>query len=1020
MFPEPYRAEGNMKLKFVFATTLLLFGLDSCRGKGNSTFLFPITNAGEFKLFYEPMNTVTSESEILEEWKDPSVKIRTAPGIVCLFGGTVSVFGISVCFPDRQGNIELEIQNILKFWNTHFESRTDPTFFDFSNNGQASVEIRQNPDLLEDINEDWFVLSGSKELDRMLKKEKFPEENWVSVFSENSIVRPHSTNAFIGFSILATSGRIRILFSSGDFLSSKNTLVVEIPGDASILSEFFSEIQKQNLRITSLCQSDLPVLSEVFGGTESSIGRFLEFNNPGKDPICFQDLELRTASGTHSLFTGVQFLIPGESILKVETGSVLPGLESVAFSWSDLKKKGNWVLKSKDLERVYENSEKTFSEGGRYYSSEDNFYSICSDFFLSKSLERFCMNPGFAVRNQVATPTSRENAQNVLPFCNADSFQIEEANFTGLYLDGKIDSKQKFIDFEYSGNQICNPNSLSLENDGKEIPVWLESRSLKPGDILTLGKKDFLRENIAVSLSSLTDFEFGKSLFLKDRAVKKIRTLSSDFLETPVLKRTEGSVVSLLLRENTWVAHPISFSQTLLPEIQNSHFMNPGRKTDLADSYRKGFAEISEISWMGSYDGTVSVSADRFIEIDSASVTSKILEVFSGNKSYRFILPLKPGKNVLSIGKLVCFPKVETWIVPELSLGSTGKIRILSADGNAENDWILWDSQGRMGINSVSQKLRRSAVRIRTLSGASVWKNSAFSDPSSRKTSCTGTQASPELENSSLPFFQKEYSENLNSTLNPWISFNFDRRNTNTNSIDVFTFQPNGSVRLSTSPFLNLWSDLKHTIIEFLNIKKEVLNYLVPVGGEELVGIPGSSGVLISAVYPNPSVSTNEWFTICNRGSEPVDVRSLEIRDSSASDRLVEYSFRFGANLPVGWTNYNPNVWSFADRFLNPGECGYVLSPNFKNESVPFYSATFRKVFTIDKTTTIGNGIGKNEGLDLFQEIQGGFVHIHSYGNQFSPFPFQIDADTDDLILLKPNRSGDSSSDYEVEKKGSL
>ncbi|WP_196221628.1 LIC11755 family lipoprotein [Leptospira weilii] len=1008
-----------MTLKSVFATALLLFGLDSCRGKGNSTFLFPITNAGEFKLFYEPMNTVVSESEVFEEWKDPSVKIRTAPGIVCLFGGTVSVFGITVCFPDPNGNVNLEIQNILKFWNTHFESRTDPTFFDFSINGQASVKIQQNADLLEDINEDWFVLSGSKELDRMLKKEKFPEVNWVSVFSENSIVRPHSTNAFTGFSILATSGKIRILFSSGDFLSSKNTLVVEIPGDASILSEFFLEIQKQNLRITSLCKSDLPILSEVFGGTESSIGRFLEWNNPGKDPICFQDLELTTNSGTYPLFVGPQFLIPGESILKVETGSVLSGLDSAA-PWLDLKKKGNWIFKSKDRERVYENSEKTFLEGGRYYSSEGNFYSLCSDFFLSKSLERFCMSPGFAARSQVAT--SREDVPNSLSFCDADSFQIEEANFTGLYLDGKIDSKQKFIDLEYSGNQICNPNSLSLENDGKEIPVWLESRSLKPGDILTLGKRDFFRENFEVSVSSLKDFEFGKSILLKDRVAKKIRTLSSDFLETPVLTRTDGSVVSLLFRENVWTTHPISISQTLSPEIQNSHFMNPGRKTDLSDSYWKGFTEISEISWMGSYDGTVSVSADRFIEIDSASVTSKILEILSGNKSYRFILPLKPGKNVLSIGRLVCFPKVETWIVPELSLGSTGKVRVLSADGNAENDWVYWDSQGRMGINSVSQKLRRSAARIRTLSGANVWKNSAFSEFSFRKTSCTGTQASPELENSSLPFFQKEYSENLNSLSDPWISFNLDRRNTNVNSFDVFTFQPNGSVRISTSPFLNLWSDLSHGILGSLNIRKEVLNYLVPVGGEELVGIPGSSGVLISAVYPNPSVSTNEWFTICNRGAAPADVRSLEIRDSSASDRLVEYSFRFGINPPAGWTNTNPNLfgWSFADRFLNPGECGYVLSPNFKNESVPFHSYTFRKVFTIDKTTTIGNGIGKNEGLDLFQEIQGNFVHIHSYGNQFSPFPFQIDADTDDLILLKPNRSGDSSADYEIEKKGSL
>ncbi len=1014
MFLEPYRTEENMKLKFVFATIFLLFGFDSCRGKGNSAFLFPITNAGEFKLFYEPINVVASEipKEILEEWKHPGVRIKTAPGIVCLFSGTVSVFGISICFPDQKGDVELELQNILKLWNTNLDSRTEPEFFEFSSNGQASVWIQQNRDLLENINEDWLILSGSKELDRMLQKEKFPELNRVSVFSENSILKPHSTNAFVGFSVLATNEKIRVLFSSEDFISSKNTLIVEIPGDVSILSEFLLEIQKQNLQITSLCKTDLPVLSEIFGGTESPIGRFLELNNPQKDPICFQDLELETSSGTYSLLAGPQFLIPGETILKVETGSVLPGGESVSFPWSDLKKKGDWILKSKDAKNVYKNSEKTFLEGGRYYSSHEDFYSICSDFFLSDVLERFCMDPGFGVSKQ-----SQE--WNDPPFCDSSAFQIEEANFTGLYLDGKVDQKQKFIDLEYSGNSICNPNSLSLENEGKEIPVWLDSKVIRPGDIFTLGKRDFLKKDVLVSPSELKDFEFGKSVFLKDRISKKISILSNDSSEIPILTKTDGSVVSLLWRENVWIPHPISSSDALSVEIQNFHSMNPGRKTDLADSAWKSFADVSEISWMGSYDGTVSVSADRFIEIDSASITSRILEIISGNKNYRFILPLKPGRNVLSIGKLVCFPKVETWIAPELSLGSKGKIRLLFVDGNIENDWISWDS---LGINSTSQKLRRSASKIRTLSGASVWKNSALSDVSSRKTSCIGTEASPGLENRSLPFFQKEYSENLISILDPWISFNLDRNSPSDGSIQVFTFQPNGSVRLSTSGFLNLWSDLRSGILGSLNIRKEVLNYLVPVGGEELVGIPGSSGILISAVYPNPTVSTNEWLSICNWGLESVDVRSLEIRDSSSADRLVEYSFRFGANPPLGWINYNPTSfgWIFADRFLNSGECGYVLSPNFKNESVPFHSTTFRKVFTIDKTTTIGNGIGKNEGLDLFQEIQGNLVHIHSYGNQFSPFPFSIDADTDDLILLKENRSGDSSSDYEIEKKGNL
>ncbi|OQM32067.1 LIC11755 family lipoprotein [Leptospira interrogans] len=1004
-----------MKFKFVFVASFLLFTLDSCRGKGNSAFLFPITNVGEFKFFYEPENTFNQEiqKEILEEWKNPSVKIHTVPGIVCLFSGTVSVFGISVCFPDQNGNTELELQNILNFWSTHPNSGLEPEFLDYSLYDQASISIQLNKNLLEDINKDWFVLSGSKELDRMLKKEKFPETNWISVFSENSILRPHSTNSFMGFSVLATKGKVRILFSSRDFVSFTSSLVLEIPGNESVLTDFFSQIQKQNLNIINLCKNDLPVLSEVFGGTESFVGRFLEFSNSKKEPVCFKDLELETISGSYPIFSGTQFLIPGETILKTESGSVLPGSELSYFSWLDLKKKGNLTLKSKEILQIYKNSEKNFLEGERYYSSQNDFYSTCSDFFVSNSLKRFCMNPGFSFSNE----TGDLNSQGDLSFCNLDNFQIEEANLTGLFLDGKLNSKHKFIDLEYFGNNICNPNYLSLESGEKEIPIWLDTKILKPGEILTLGKRDFIKGEILLSQVDLKDFEYKNTIFLKDRISKKIKILSNGFLETPILKRTDGSVFSILFRNGIKIPHPRITSDSFLSEISDFHFMNPGKRTEISDSSWNKVAEVSEISWMGSYDGNSSISADRFIEIDSGSASSQILEIISGTKSYRFLTSLQPGKNVFSIGKLICFPNVETWIVPEFNLSNIGKIRLLSTDEKNGSDWVIWDS---MGINSTSQKLRRSVIKVKTLSGKSVWKNSALSDSLERKSSCVGTEASPGYENRTFPFLYKEYSENLNSILDPWISFNFTQNQAGV--IETFKYQPNFSIHLNVSKFLSLWSELYIKILENTDIRKNSMTYLIPLGGEGLIGIPGSSGILISGIYPNPSVTTNEWFSICNLGSGSVEIRSLEIRDSSSADRLVEYSFRFGNNLPVGWNDFNPSTftWSFGDRFLNSGECGYVLSPNFKNESVPFSSVTFRKIFTIDKTNTIGNGIGKNEGLDLFQEIQGVLFHIHSYGNQLSPFPFAIDAETDDLILLKENRTGDSISDYEIKKKERL
>lgn len=131
------------------------------------------------------------------------------------------------------------------------------------------------------------------------------------------------------------------------------------------------------------------------------------------------------------------------------------------------KEKGNLILKSKEILQTYKNSEKNFLEGERYYSSINDFYSICSDFFVSNSLKRFCMNPGFSFSNE----TENINSQSNLKFCNLDDFKIEEVNFTGLFLDGKLNSKYKFIDLEYVGNNTCNPNYLSLENGEKEIPI---------------------------------------------------------------------------------------------------------------------------------------------------------------------------------------------------------------------------------------------------------------------------------------------------------------------------------------------------------------------------------------------------------------------------------------------------------------------------------------------------------------------------------------------------------------------
>ncbi|RHX90534.1 LIC11755 family lipoprotein [Leptospira stimsonii] len=1000
-----------MKFKFIFTTLLSLIHFASCPGKGSSSFLLPITRPGEFRLVYEP--GILAESEIPEsvrkEWQNPTVKLRSNDASACLFAGAELAFGLSVCFPDPKGEIDLEIQNILTFWNENPEGRTESEEWSFSELGTGKLKVELIRDLLSDCDEDWLILSGDPSLDKTLKKVSFPNTNLVSVFSEDSSIRPHSPNAFVGFSIFASSQRMKIVFHPKNRIRALNSLVLEIPGNVSILSDFISEIRRKNSEVVSRCKDGIPELSEVFGGVGSSTGRFLEFRNSTLETICFQDLNLELNAKPYSIQKGKEFLLPGETILRIESGSLLPGNEISGFPWVELKKKGEWFLKTRTKQVSVFNRESDFQVGERFYSSFGNQYSLCKKEGLFEISDRLCMSPGFDVKGNDLEDSS---------FCRIEEFQLEEVNFTGLFLKDKIDQNHKFIDLEYSGKGNCNPNALSVFLGETEYPIWLDSGLLKPNEILTLGTRDWMGKPIRLSLADLSDSKFGGNILLKDRFVPREILLSRETKEIPILKKENGQLLSLLFRNGRWIPHPIESSETLISSIRDLHAMNPGSKSNWDSSVENRKGELSEISWMGSYDGSTPISGDRFVELDSILPTSGILEIHSGTKEYRFLIPLEAGKTVFSSSRLVCFPNMKPWILPELSLGSSGEMRILSLDGNSVLDTFVWTSQGP-GLNSTSQKARRSASKFRTLGGSVVWKNSAFSDSEERKENCSQTEASPSLANRTLPFLWKE-SSSSDDFFNPLLSWNLpNSAGIRTSEIQVLTFQPNFSQSRFTTEFYNLWIELRYSIFESWNIPKGSLVYLIPSGGDGLIQIPGDPSILISAIYPSPVLSTNEWVLICNRGKDSVDVRSLEIRDSSASDRLVEYSFRFGTSHPIGWEtgNPDPNGWIFNDRFLNPGECGYILSPNFKNESVPFLGESYRKIFTIEKTTTIGNGIGKNEGLDLFQYVQQAPVHLHSYGNQYSPFPFALDTELGDLILLRTNRSGDSLSDYEIKKK---
>ncbi|MDV6235041.1 hypothetical protein CH379_005285 [Leptospira ellisii] len=1007
-----------MKLKsLIFVSLLSLFVV--CSGNGKSPVWADLFYPGQFRLWYQPETSLDPEivRENSKRWDQTDVRLETVERGVCLSAGPIPAFGVSVCVPDDAfGSKKLELQNILTFWRENPDSRSERMNFPFAETGGASLSVRLFKTLVEDLDGNWLVLSGDSGLDSALDRIGFPASARRSVFEGNSGSRPHSTRLWNGFSVFAGPDLVRIIFHSPYILNSENVLVLEIPGDVSVLSDFFASIEEHNRDVSALCKNELPSLSEWFAGTEAPLGRYLEFGNEKEYAVCTRKTDLKLGEAVYSLWKEEGFLIPGETLLRIEAEKPGFGTVLVDFPWSVLKKNGSISLNDGIETKTVTLSDRTFEEGDSYYSVRNGTYSVCSSGIRPDLTERFCGSPG-----RLETGNDPIDKQE---FCDLESFRLEEINFNGIFTSGKLDDRGKFADLEFLGKTSCNPDSLSLKFAGFEVPIRTSEHKILPGRILTVGNGDFLERNVLLSKANLKKLEYSNSISLLDRGSGREVTLFPAPSWIPVLRKSDGYVSSLLFRNGVWRPHPFSASETILEDLRLKNAMDPGIATKSGFSNVSFSAELSEISWMGSYEGSSAISADRFVELDSEEEGFRFLEIVNGSQILSYLIPLRKGKNVFSSGKLVCFPDVTTWILPELSLGSSGTIRLLSNDADSVSDRLDWNSQSGPGVNSVSQKTRRSAVSVYSSGGERIWKNSGLSNPDRRKQSCTGTEASPGETNRIPPFLYKENRNSITDIFNPRLSWNLPPflNGSEISLLQISSGQTQFPRNTEIGRFVDFWNSLKPVLQGDSVFSEDTMTYLFPSFGEGLIGIPASTGILIDSVYPHPAVSSNEWFTLCNRGNLSVDVRSLEIRDSSAADRIVEYSARFGNSLPEGWNSLypNPQTWIFGDRFLHSGECGYVLSPGFKNETLPFADARHKKIFTIDKTTTIGNGISKNEGLDLFQERSSGFSHVHSYGNQRSPRPAVIDAETGDVMRLKPGRTGDGVEDYEILKKESL
>lgn len=65
----------------------------------------------------------------------------------------------------------------------------------------------------------------------------------------------------------------------------------------------------------------------------------------------------------------------------------------------------------------------------------------------------------------------------------------------------------------------------------------MDTKVLKPGEIFTLGKRDFIKGEILFSQGDLKDFEYKDTIFIKDRVSQKTKILSSGFFRNSYFKK---------------------------------------------------------------------------------------------------------------------------------------------------------------------------------------------------------------------------------------------------------------------------------------------------------------------------------------------------------------------------------------------------------------------------------------------------------------------------------------------------
>lgn len=939
------------------------------------------------------INDTLSANFYFGEWKNYSIKEFKNKNLEYTWGYFTTRIAESFCFQSHSPWFfekekgpkfllclkEREKEQISRFLSEYVNQ---DSIFEVLKLELAGSEIKiyflNSNEVLKEFENTGSFLLGEKELCEEASKfyPQFAERQYCTSGKHKNLETSFSLPYF---SLLEQKENFLILFPPSHFRFGKNRryLVVELEKNShieKIFFNFFLEIsQKQNI-FNEKCKIGQIEFSEGMGVSNSHTGKFLELFAKNEEVLCFHEFQIQIESQRTSLIHPTGYLLPESYLLLVPEDSRLEGEPYPEIDWKRLQKGKSLKLFQNGNEEVWQPS----FLGGVYPESE----------FSSSKREHTCQHKGTITqeKNFCGTPGSPNEFVEFSAICELEGFELSEWNSKGIFLNDRLESTGKFLELVWNKSPNCKGDFFLLQTGNLEIPFNLSLYNLSQNQFLLFGSETFFHHSNLVP-RSLGNLSVNNNIVLYDRFGNS-KTLYEKKENEFYISQTSNGVYSLI-KENS----QIKFHSNVKTYLNNQNFMSPGTSNlsfpALSEEEKNQFY-ISEYNSRGSYTQTESIPEDKFIEIYSPYKTQLELILKYSKGEFSYSIPVENEYTVLAKEKLYCSTYESTVIENDLLFPFEDVTWNIKIDNTVIHSKTF--SKTNASFENRKDRIRKSSVY--TFPNLD-WEFSNLSHPS-LKPACQGyTYASPGFPNSFEPLLVQ------NSELAWKIYFSKDfYLPINLNIQSIF---PNSSLSF---PIYPQYPFVSFSLPSLWNANL----FYVSLENASHYAIYQKERFLIQAVLPNPENPQNEWVLLCNQNSKSFFIEELLIQDQTHSDILITWNSRF-SKLPTSNTNFNGT-----ERELKPKQCAYVLDPD-ANEPYLFQEGEPPTFIWTVRDSSIGNGIGNTEGVDIFQVRGTERIHLHSFRNFLFGKPWQTSAGKGEIFYLKPNQLGVELEDYEIRKE---